>query len=208
MTDSEQIELYFADLASNRANAINVLNQLFYEKIASIARHKLGQFPRRVIDEYAIANAVLQAFHLRAQKGEYSEVREPSQILLLLSRMAKDRVVDEIRTHSALKRGGGRTRGNSIFSSGRHSQTHGDFDRFQSDQETPSKKEVFAEQMQQLLAKLSDPTCKSVLILRYEGLTNEEIAEHLQVSIATVERKRRRIRQVLESDFPTQVNSL
>lgn len=203
MTDSEQIAQYFADAEANNPDAVGRLCEVFYEKLAAIARYRFGSFPRRVADEYAVANEVLQAFDLRVQRGEFVQIRDPSELLLVLSRLTKDRVVDEIRRHSALKRGEGKTRGHSIFVPAGGQPKTGDFDRFQAAQETPSAREMIAEETQLLLNKLPDPQLRTILVLRCEGLTNEEIAEQLEVSVATVERKRRRIRERLADEYPT-----
>ena len=197
MTDSELVEQYFAKLKAQDADAPESLCLAYYEKLAAIARRQFGEFPMRVADEYAIANDVLRAFHERMQRGDFSEVREPAELLMVLSRLTKDRVVDEIRRHTAQKRGGGHTRGNSIFHRVGDRFRNGEFDRFQSDQDTPSAQQILAEQVDQLLQKLNDTTLRTILVLRLEGLTNEEIAEQLKVSVATIERKRRRIRERL-----------
>lgn len=206
-TESDLIEQYFAKLSTKPSEAIDGLCQVFYEKLAAVARRRFGNFPLRVSDEYAIANDVLQAFHGRAQQGEFADMREPATLLFTLSRMTKDRVVDEIRRQTALKRGGGKTRGNSIFVPSGGESKNGDFDRFAGVQETPSTKEVATEQMQYLLDKLDDVAMRTILVLRCEGLTNEEIAEQLRVSIATVERKRRRIREILSDDYPAELTT-
>jgi DNA-directed RNA polymerase specialized sigma24 family protein len=49
---------------------------------------------------------------------------------------------------------------------------------------------------------LPDPACREILLLRFEGFTNEQIAEQLGVSLATVERKRRLTRTLLEDMTP------
>ncbi len=205
-SDSQQIANYFAKLEADEPDAVEPLCTLYYEKLAAIARRRFGSFPLRVIDEYAIANDVLQAFHARARRGEFATIREPSGLLLVLSQLTRDRVVDAIRRQTAQKRGGGRIRGNSIFSP-TDGQRSGDFDRFRGEQETPSTKEIATEQIQQLLDKLSDSDLRTILVLRYEGLTNEEIAEQMQLSIATVERKRRRIREQLSDDYPSELKA-
>lgn len=208
MTDQDQIAKYFAEIQSDKSDAIDWLCRVFYEKLAAIARHRFGSFPRRVTDEYAVANTVLQSFHTRAQSGEFAQVREPAELLMILAGLTRDRVVDEIRRYSAQKRGGGKTRGNSIFVPNGNQPLAGDFDRFEAEHETPSTRQILADEMQVLLDKLTDSTLRTILVLRCEGLTNEEIAEQLQVSIATVERKRRRIREMLADEYPTEVNTL
>lgn len=202
MKDSEQIARYFSEIHSGGTEGFDALCRAYYDKLAAIARHRFGNFPRRVTDEYAVANSVLQEFHDRARRREYVGVQDPAELLAILARLTRDRVVDEIRRYSAEKRGGGKTRGHSIFAPIGGEPVIRDFDRFQSVEDTPSTKEIIVEEMQQLLRKLADPELRTILVLRYEGLTNQEIAEQLQVSVATVERKRRRIRECLADQYP------
>ncbi len=207
MTEDKSIAEYFALLQADADTALTLLCDYYYEKLAVIARRRFGEFPRRVTDEYAVANGVLQAFHQRSQRGEFAELRDQAELLFVLSRMTRDQVVDEIRRHSAQKRGAGRTRGHSIFQPDTSPNRNGDFDRFQAHTETPSSREMLEEQCQQLLERLPDAELRTILVLRFEGLTNEEIAEHLQVSLATVERKRRRIRELLADAYPCEGTS-
>lgn len=201
MIDPESIASYFRKLKKNEPDALDSLCRLFYERLAAIARKRFGNFPLRVIDEYAIANEVLQSFHRRALQGEFSAPREHTEVLITLSQLTRDRVVDAIRRQTAQKRGGGQTRGNSIFEP-TDDRRNGSFDQFQAKQETPSTREMAEERLQALLAKLSGADLRTILFLRYEGFTNEEIADQMETSVATVERKRRRIREQLSEDYP------
>lgn len=204
LSDSDFIASYFRKLEADEHDAAEFLCQVFYEKLAAIARRQFGAFPLRVIDEYAIANEVLQSFHMRAKQGEFASVRDDSELLMTLSQLTRDRVIDAIRRQTAQKRGGGRTRGNSVFSP-TDSRRNGGFDQFPANKESPSSREIATEQLRQLLEKLTASDLRTILVLRYAGFTNEEIADQMKLSIATIERKRRRIREQLSDDYPAEL---
>ena len=75
MFEVDQIAAYFSKLDTDGDDALHELCEAYYEKLAVIARHRFGRYPRRVTDEYAVANAALQAFHERALRGDYAQVR-------------------------------------------------------------------------------------------------------------------------------------
>ncbi|MCA9187027.1 MAG: sigma-70 family RNA polymerase sigma factor [Pirellulaceae bacterium] len=177
--------------------AIQVLCDRYYELLANVARQKFGGFPLRVTDEYAVANGVFQEIYERAVRGDLEEIADRQELMALLVRLTKDRVIDEMRRQMADKRGGGRTRGDSVFVSPQHDGGHAGFDNFRATIDSPSAREIVRENLKQILDRLPDETCRSVLLLRCEGYTNADIADLLDVSVATVERKRRRIRDVM-----------
>lgn len=183
-------------------DAVRLLSDRYYQQLAGIARRKMSGFSRRVVDEYAIANDVLHDFSLRSQQGDFPDVRNRADLLPLLVRLTHDRVVDEVRRMTAQKRGAGRTRGHSIFVEA--DGVPGEFDRFAGADETPSTRLTASEEIHDMLSRLSDETMRAVLVLRVAGLTNDEISGELDVSLATVERKRRRIREILGDRDPIQ----
>ena len=66
---------------------------------------------------------------------------------------------------------------------------------------TPDFAVQVAEEYQLLLAGLEDDTLRSIAVWKLEGYTNEEIAGKLDCSVATVERKLRRIRNAWEPRY-------
>lgn len=196
MSQSGSISRRLQEMRRGDAGALERICDMYYEQLAGAARRKLSGFARRVADEFAIANEVLQEFQQRMQAGDFGNVANRADLFPLLIRLTHDKVIDEIRRLSAQKRGGGRTRGNSIFMPKRD-QRAGDFDRIRGVIESPSTRQIVIDQLQRLVERLPDETMRAVFMLRAEGYTNDEIARELRVSVATVERKRRRIKDLL-----------
>lgn len=198
MSAASSVSRHLVDARKGSTDAIQRICDRYYERLAAIARQKLGTFPKRVADEYAIANEVLHEFYQRSQRGDFSGVSSRGDLMSLLVRLTHDKVVDEVRRLSAQKRGNARTRGHSIFTG----NDRGEFDNFRGAYETPSTRQILVQQMQEILDRLPDETMRAVLTLRADGCTNDEIAQELNVSVATVERKRRRIREILSDLDP------
>lgn len=198
------ISQYIADV--HRGGCTSALERIcdrYYEQLAAVAGRRLQNASGRVIDRHAVANEALYEFFDRAQRGDFADVNNRGGLLPLLIRLTRDRVTDEIRRMTALKRGGGETRGNSIFQSD-HAGTG--FDAFPNGFDTVSTRQILMEEVTRVLDMLPDETMRTILILRSEGYKNEEIARELDVSLATVERKRRRIRDILGELEPNQSN--
>ncbi|MCA9259298.1 MAG: hypothetical protein KDA61_08870 [Planctomycetales bacterium] len=188
---------YFNVLPDDPDEALTQLCNDYYEQLAQRARWSFGSYPRRVADEYAIANQVLHSFHERAVAGQYASIKDWAEFTWILARLTDEQVIDEVRRLSALKRGGGRVRGHSVFA-GVNQRQAADFDLFAAKSETPSVQAALHDEVAKALATLSDPVEREVFVLRRLNMSNQEIAEKLRLSIATIERKRRRIRSALQ----------
>ena len=75
--------------------------------------------------------------------------------------------------------------------------------RVLSSEPTPEVAAQFAEDYERLLAKLEDPTLKTVALRRLEGSSREEIASELGTSVRTVDRKLILIRLMWQEELPT-----
>ena len=63
---------------------------------------------------------------------------------------------------------------------------------------------VMADEMQRLLDCLTDENLQQIAIGKLEGMTNEELAEQLDCSVRTIERKMARIRQCYADELHKQ----
>ena len=197
MSSSTSVSSRIRAVRKGDKDAVERICDRYYDQLAEVARRRIDGPMRRVADEFAIANDALHEFFQRAAQGDFENVTGRHDLLPLLIRLTHDRIIDEVRRLHAQKRGGGRTRGHSIFRQA--GDPGGDpFDRFCGAVDSPSTRQIVSDEIRSVLERLPDQTMKSVLLLRAEGYTNEEIATALDVSLATVERKRRRIRDILE----------
>ena len=103
-------------------------------------------------------------------------------------------------TRRAPKRGGGRTLGESALATPGDSRGPGGLAQVVGREPTPEFAALVIEQYRQMLACLPDARARRVVELKLEGFSNDEIAERLEVTRRTVERKLRRVRSLLEAE--------
>ena len=60
---------------------------------------------------------------------------------------------------------------------------------------------AFNDHLARALARLADENTREVALLKLEGYENREIAQRLQISLSSVERKLRVIRQAWHEEF-------
>ena len=90
------------------------------------------------------------------------------------------------------KRGGGAVRGESGFAQ------FGDagINSVESNQKAPDVLAEVSESCTQLLTALPDETMKKIVLLKFQGSTNGEVADQLNCTRRTIERKLERIRRI------------
>lgn len=91
-------------------------------------------------------------------------------------------------------RGSGNVRGHSIVGNVADRELGG-FDQFTGRDPSPAFLLMVEERHHELLRRLRDDTLRQVALLRMEGYANEEIAARLTISLRSVERKLRLIRE-------------
>lgn len=67
------------------------------------------------------------------------------------------------------------------------------------DAPTPEFAAIVVEEFEELLGKLDDESLRTIALYKFEGYTNDEIAEKLDCVSRTVARKLERIRRAWES---------
>lgn len=100
--------LPFAELLHRVRNgdaaATNVLVQRYESAIRVAIRTRLSDPAlRRQLDSMDICQSVLASFFLRAAAGQY-DLREPAQLVALLTKMAKNKLAMQARRHFQKKR--------------------------------------------------------------------------------------------------------
>lgn len=206
MKRTGSISQCIAEMHEGDSTALERICDRYYEQLARIAGRKLQSYTGRVVDRHAVANEVLFEFFDRAQRGDFPSVTSRNELLPLLIRLTRDRVTDEIRRLMAQKRGGGKTRGHSVFAASDSRTGVGGFDAFPDNYDTASTRQIVREEVNRVIDQLPDEVLRTILILRSEGYRNDEIAKELNISVATVERKRRRIRDILRDLEPKRRN--
>jgi RNA polymerase sigma factor (sigma-70 family) len=98
------------------------------------------------------------------------------------------------RREGAAKRGAGQVVAASELNGGADDPVADLFANLPAADPTPEEAAAAAEEMHRLLELLGDEELRQVALARLEGYSNEEISDRLTLSLATVERKLKRVR--------------
>lgn len=185
---------WIAGLRAGNPAAADSLTRHYFKRLTLIARQSLPGAARRVADEEEIAVSVLHRVCVGVQQGRFPEIHDREDLWALLLTITRGKVADLLKHERRQKRGGGKVRGHSIFSAPGRSEVSG-FAELVADELTPEFVVQLDEEQHRLLGLLRDDTHRRIAVWRMEGYSNEEIAVKLDVSVKTVGRKLRMIRE-------------
>ncbi|MEM7560988.1 MAG: ECF-type sigma factor, partial [Planctomycetota bacterium] len=162
-------------------------------RLKKFAREKLDGHTRLRYDEDDAANS---AFHIlcRGLTDGRFEAENRDALWGLLAVITSRKISAQRRFWLRQKRGGGTERGGSGF------VEYGDagINGVGGQQGTPDELAEVSESCAQLLGAIADETMKKVVLLKFQGATNVEVAKELNCTTRTVERKLERIRRIWE----------
>ncbi len=171
----------------------------YYARLVNYARAKMKGMPRRAADEEDVALSAMNSFFQGAQQGRFSP-GDANELWKLLATITVRKATGQLRKHHAEKRGGGRVRGDSAFEA---NQVAADpiaaaanfAPSTNAESELDALSPYLGAACEELLGQLDDPALRRIALLRLAGHTNDEIAQQLQCSVATVKRRVANIRE-------------
>ncbi|MEM7010939.1 MAG: ECF-type sigma factor [Verrucomicrobiota bacterium] len=167
----------------------------YYKRLVGLARTKLRDGSKRIADEDDAVIAAFDAFFRGAEEGRFPELNDRDDLWQILVMLTCRKSADQIKYQDRQRRGQGNVRGESIFLRPGAEDESAGFDEFEGADATPEFAMEVAEKYQQLLEKLGDDTLSKIAVWKMEGLQNAEIADRLETTTRTVERKLNLIRQ-------------
>ena len=159
----------------------------FYSRPIAAVRNRITTVARRVSDEDDVVNAAFGLCFRGIREGRYPDLQGRHSLWGLLLSVSEKQLINLNRDHNAKKRGGGKTRGESVFMN-RANPEHRGIEDVSGPEPTPEYAAMVADQSERLLSCLDDVQRK-IASLKMAGYQNSEIAETLDVSISTIERK-------------------
>jgi RNA polymerase sigma factor (sigma-70 family) len=203
MDEDDPVTQWIQGLKAGDEAAVAGLWDRYFERLVHLARQKLGSTPRRVADEEDVAVSVFRCLCTGAQHGRLAEMTDRGDLWRVLVTMTMRKTIDQQRRLAGKKRGAGHVRGESVFVRKSGEEGTPGIQQFGDNLPTPLMLTIIEEERQRLLESLEDPKLRQVALWKLESYTNEEIAEKLQLTTRSVERKLQRIRetwsQVLDS---------
>lgn len=199
--DRGSVSVWIDQLKAGENEAAREIWERYFDKLLNVARRRLGSIPRRSFDEEDIAVSVFDSLYKGAEAGRFEEMRDRTDLWKLLVTITRQKAVDRIRREVAEKRGGGATRGESVFVNKNAPERMSGIDGMLREDPTPELLVAMEEQNQRLLEILRDDTLRKVAVLKLHGYTNDEVADQLGVTTRTVERKLALVRQKWEQEL-------
>lgn len=189
---------WFRDLEAGDSAAAHQLWNTLSQRVERFAAKHLSPNERKVANEEDITLSVFKSVMLRAERGEFQQVQNYSELWGLLLTITKRKVLNHLRNHRRQKRGGGRVLGEGDLQPGDSDSSSQNFGLANVPDAVPDPQlEVLTmESIDGLLKSLADPELQQIVALKFAGHSNEQIGKEIKRSLATVERKLKMIRTI------------
>lgn len=191
--------------AHDESAAFRLWEDFFQPLVERASRKLANQRVRRVVDAEDAVAAAFGSFFRRAEEGRFPNILNRDDLWSLLMTITDRKCANLIRHERAMVRGQGKVRGDSIAEQDDSDSPLGiGMDMFHGNRMRPDVELAVEETFGNLLAVLEghDPELAVIALMRMEGWSNHEIADRLEKSVATVERRLKLIRELWRSFAP------
>jgi len=204
MSSMGSITRLFNRLQLGDRAGVQQLLELYFRRLVGLARKKLGDLPRRAACEEDVALSAFDSFCRAAEQGRFPHLGDRDELWQLLV-LITARKVSDLRQHEGRDKRDWRRVHEAALGGGAESSGPGAaFSDLFSREPDPAFAAEVAEESRRLLDVLADEELRQIALRKMEGFTNEEIAAQLDLALATVERRLRRIRKCWEKELPTE----
>jgi len=183
------VTLWLRSLRRGDDAAARQLWDRFFDRVVQLARRHFGSRPRRAVDEEDVALSVLDTLVRGAAEGRFTQLEDNRDLWCLLAAITLKKVQNVRRRELRRKRGGGTVRGDSVLHSRQKQGQTMTFDDFAAADPTPEFLVMLEDEHRHLCGLLRDDTLRQVVAAVLEGYTVSEIADRLNVSTRTIQRK-------------------
>lgn len=206
------LEMIRSSDSQERLNAEAGLWEHFIGSIRHVARKRMPVGGLPIADDEDVAISVFRIFFNGIKSGRFDGTRSRSQAQALLTRLTVDKTIDLIRFHQAKRRCPRILRSNERDETGNQQESFALVQHFPEDivdkrQRTASTEFEWRDEASRMINALSEETLKTIVVMRFLGYSNDEIAAELGCVTRTVERKLNVIRRIWGSvaDAPDKV---
>ncbi|MGP0069369.1 MAG: ECF-type sigma factor [Isosphaeraceae bacterium] len=200
MPDDDSVSRWLDGLKQGDAADVQRLWDRYFQSLVRVAGARLRGHSRREYDEEDVALSAFHSLCERVGRGQFPQLSDRDDLWRLLVTITARKVISALRHQTRQKRGGGRVVGES-WVTGPDGLDEG-MAQFLGREPTPEDAAQFAEDYEQLLARLNDETLRLIALRKLDGHTTESIAAELGTSARTVDRKLNLIRKIWEEEAP------
>ena len=189
----DQWQAFAAGLAAGDDQAYQKFWDQYGKKLGGVARHQMSPGLNRRLAPEDIVQSTCRSFFSRVTTGKL-ELSDSESLWRLLCAITLNKTRMKQRYHLAQRRAANREQAQEIESS------TGSFVAFEpaDDGQLPDEVVTFAEQLEHIMSML-DETEQSILELKLEDHTNDEIAARVGRSERTVRRTIKRLQEKLKA---------
>ena len=163
---------------------IDEIWRLYRPRVVGLARRLLRTSNSCVLDEEDIAQWVFHSFSRGLLQGRYGTITNAEAIWYLLARITRRRVIDHLRYEKRVRRSQDHLKREDAFPLSEVAATG------PSPESTLMAKETF----DRIMNTLGDERLCEVAVGKINGLTHVELAQQLQCSTRTIERRLAEVR--------------
>ena len=202
MSEELSVTKWISALKSEHSIAAQRLWENYVERLARLARKKLGMISRRVSDEDDIVAEVFADFLQGVQERRFEKLNDRNDLWQILAMLTERKAIGHIRRETAVKRGRNQTRGESAFErpAAKNSSPHG-IGQIKGHEPNPAFAAELADLLGHLLRGLDSDILRALARDNLAGYTQEEMAIRNGIAISTVQRKLKLIRENWEREI-------
>jgi RNA polymerase sigma factor (sigma-70 family) len=189
MADEGSVSRWLDQLKDGDQEAAQKLWERYFRRLLGVAREQLRDTPRRAADEEDVALGAFASFCRGVEEGRFPRLDDRDDLWRVLVVLTARKARGLRRYEAQQKRTAAAEAGDWV-----------DLDEIVGREPTPEFAAEVADEYRRLLACLQDAGLEAVARAKLEGYTNEEIAQRLDCSPRTVERKLELIRNAWRAE--------
>ena len=201
ISGENSVTQWLAALKAEQSTAGERLWQRYVDKLARLARKNLVHARRRSADEEDIVAEVFTDFLNGVKDGRFERLCDRSDLWQVLTMLTERRLVSHFRREGAAKRGQGRVRGESAFAHPSGLSAGPGINQIAGREPTPEFAFEVAETLARLMRFLENDLLRALARDNLAGYTQQEMAERNGISLPTVQRKLKLVRELWQREI-------
>lgn len=197
--DDNPVSLWIDELRQADELAARKVWEHFSARLHQAARRNLRAKTKRVYDEEDVVLSMFQSLCQGLVDGRFPDLHDRDSLWRLMLVISGRKIANRHRYDQRQRRDDRRTLTESVFSERQLDQGDQLGDGLLSREPTPEFVAELHETSERLFAAIDEPDLKEIAMLRVEGFNDSEIADRLNCSRRTVQRRLTMIRRIWES---------